>query len=343
MQSPRLLQRLNQRNGKPERSWRAVLRSAFTKNLSLKVLSLLLAALMWAFIASQERSGATEFRFITPLVFKNIPSSLEVLSSPVQSVSVLVSVRRSLSGSLNPNNFQVAIDLSNQLPGAFEYTLSERNVTYDSERLPPSMSVLRISPSVVPVELEETIRREVPIKPRFSGDLSEGHTIQAIELVPPRVEVIGARSTVESLDAIYTRPLDVQDLDTDVEMLVELELPDSVRRAPGQEDFFRAHIMVSDNPMRLLLRDIPVHFRNAEHIYRTSTETVNVFLEGPRPAVEDLSREDVSAFIDMSRYPPGDYRKLTPQVEVPDSVRVLEQWPVIDLFVINRPRQGNGG
>ena len=69
-------------------------RTLVTRNLSLKAFALVLAVLMWGFVASQKRGETTEIKFTTPLVFKNIPSSLEAASAPVQSVSVLVRARR---------------------------------------------------------------------------------------------------------------------------------------------------------------------------------------------------------------------------------------------------------
>jgi hypothetical protein len=53
----------------------------FTHNLSLKVFSLILAVMMWGFVASQRRGESTEFKFTSPLVLKNIPPELEVTSA----------------------------------------------------------------------------------------------------------------------------------------------------------------------------------------------------------------------------------------------------------------------
>ena len=59
-------------------------------------------------------------------------------------------------------------------------------------------------------------------------------------------------------------------------------------------------------------------------------------VEGPRTSVSNLNNRTVFAVIDQSQYPPGDYRGITPKVVVPDLVTVVEQWPIIDLFVLQR-------
>jgi YbbR domain-containing protein len=337
MRSPRLTRRPELPRPRVPAAAQEQLRRFFTTNPSLKLFALVLAVLMWGFVASQRRGESTEIKFTTPLVFKNIPPNLEVTNAPVQAVGVLVGVQRSLGGSVNPNLFQVTIDLSSQLPGELNYSLTEKNVTYNNQSAPPGMAVLQMSPAVVPITLEEALVKDVPIRPRFFGDLAPGYSIESIQIRPPTAKVQGARSRLDKLDHIYTRPLDVQDLDSNVEMLVDLDLTSDLRLSPKQENFFHAFIKVTRNVSRTLLRDIPVVVENAHHVYKISTTLLNVYLEGPEEVMKTVSKENVFAVIDLSKYAPGDYRGLAPKVVVPDTVKVLEQWPIVDLFVVNRP------
>lgn len=335
MRSPTFLHRLRQYNRRAPR--RSVLRRLFLDNLPLKLMSLFLAITIWAFVAPQRRGETTEFKFQSPLVLKNIPPSMEITSDLVQSVSVLVRVPRNLAKTVNPNLFQVAIDLRNQLPGAFEYTLSQKNLTYNNAPFPKGLETLQISPSLIPLRLEEVVEKEVPIKSRTAGRVEDGYVIDAIRVHPSRVTVRGPRSRLEELEYLATRPIDVQGLHTSVEMLADLEPPPAhVRVVEPEDPMYRADIDVGFAPMRVLLRDIPVIFENAEHAYRTSTRTLNVHLEGPEKAVSNLTNKTVFAVVDLSQYPPGDYRGLTPKIVLPDNVTVLEQWPIVDLFVLER-------
>jgi YbbR domain-containing protein len=257
-------------------------------------------------------------------------------------VGVLVGLQRSLGRSVNPNQFLITIDLSSQLPGELNYRLTEKNVTYNNQPLPQGMAVIQISPIEVPITLEEAVVKEVPIRPRFFGDLAPGYTIESIRIQPPVARVQGARSRLDKLEHIYTRSLDVQDLSSNVEMLVDPDLPASVRLADRGETFYHAYVQVSRNVSRLLLRDVRVVVENADYVHRTSTTSVNVYLEGPEGVLQTLNRDNVFAVLDLSKYPPGDYRGQTPKVVVPQQVKVLEQWPIVDLFVINRPARRSG-
>lgn len=291
---------------------------------------------MWGFVASRQRGESTEIKFAAPLILKNIPKELELTSSPEKSVGVLVRVRRDLAKSTNPNQFQVGIDLRNQLAGAFEYVLTKKNISYNNQPLPEGVDVLQISPARIPLLLEPTFTKQVAIKPRFSGDLAPGFTIDSISISPSQAEVRGPRTHLDQLRSIPTRPLDVQDLKSDVEMLVDLELPVMIRLVSTDATFFRAKIKVTNNPTRVLFRDIPVAFKNARYSHKSSIKLLNALLEGPRQVMAGLDKSRVLAEVDMAKYPPGDYRGLAPKILLPDTVKVLEQWPILDLFVLKR-------
>lgn len=305
-------------------------------NFLLKISAIGLAVVMWSFVASQKRGESTEIKFSAPLVLKNIPSNLEITSSLNQAVAVLVKVRRDLAKTVNPSRFQVGIDLRNQLPGKFDYGLTEKNILYDNEPAPAGLTVLQIEPATIQLVLEETMVKEVTIKPRFSGDLADGYIMQEIRIEPGTVAVRGPGTLLVKLARVPTRPLDVQDLRSDVEMLVALDLPPLVRLSDTKKNFFKALIKVSDNPSRVLFLDIPVVFENASNVYQASISKLNVHLEGPRAVMEELSNEKLFAVVDLSKFPPGDYRGLTPAVQLPEGAKVLEQWPILDLFVVNR-------
>lgn len=332
MESSAFLRNLTRSRTRP-RLGREALKGLFTRNLPLKLVALVLAIMMWAFVAGQRRGETTELKFSSPLVFRNIPPNIEVAQAPVQSVSVLVRAQRRTANALNPNQFQVFIDLGNQLPGQFEYELSARSVSYLNAPPPEGMTVLQISPSRIPLRLEETMQKELAIQPRFSGKPAPGFTIVQTKIFPQMTQVTGSRKVMEQMRSIQTRPLDVQDLHSNVEMIASLDLPQGVRLAGKQETQFRAQIAVSGNPTRVLLKQIPVVFENVEHSYKVSTTSLNVHLEGTREALAGLNRKNVFAAIDLSKYPPGDYRGVVPRVVLPENVRVLEQWPIVDLYV----------
>ncbi|HUJ73344.1 MAG TPA: CdaR family protein [bacterium] len=318
------------------------LRALVTRNLTLKLVALLLATLMWAFVALQKRGDTTELKFFSPLVFTNIPANMEVAAVPVQSVSVLVRAPRRVAESLNPGQFQVAVDLRSQAPGTIDYDLTERNLSYNGGTPPEGIQVLQVSPSRIPIRLEATLQRQLPIEVRVAGELTEGYRLAATQVTPPVAQVAGPQAVVERLHSIETRPLDVQDLHASVEMLASLDLPAGVRLVGGKTQF-RAHLTVVGHADHVVLNDIPVVFDNASHAYKVSATSLNVHVEGPPDVIDGLQKDKVFAVIDLSKYPPGDYRGVVPKVVLPPRVRVLEQWPIVNLYVYKRKLRTDSG
>ena len=307
-----------------------------THNWTLKLFALFLAIIIWGYVTNQRRGELTEFSLTTPLLLYNTPNELEVKDPPEDTVRIQLQMPRALANTYNPALVQARIDLRGYTAGIFEIPLSGQNVFYNNEGLSPGVRVLQINPSEVTVGLEGTITRRLPIRPRYSGNMAEGFVIQSIRLVPDSVEVAGPFTIVTRLTDIPTRPLDVQDLAQDVDLRVRVELPPQVRLADPDNQFFQAHIMVSTNPQRILLRDIPIVFENPPASYRTSTKTINVHLEGPEDTMTGLDLASVFAVMDLAEFPVGDYRSLTPKVVVPDNVMIMEQWPIVDLFVVRK-------
>ena len=312
------------------------IRGFLTTNLSLKIFALGLAMLMWGFVASQKRGESTEIKFTAPLVIKNIPTDLEVTSSVQQSVTVLLKVRRDVAKTVNPNQFQVVVDLRDQYVGEYDYKLTEKNISYNNVANPPGISVLQINPGTIPLTLEGTVVRQIPIKPRYSGDLARGFALKSITFDPPMAELRGPESVLNQTKFIVTQPLDVSNLKEDIEMTVSLDLPNLLRLNTPSDDFFKATLFVSANPGQLLLNDIPVVFDNQQFNYKASITKLNAHLEGPKELIDGLDSKKIFALVDLSKFPPGDYRGLTPKLNIPPEVKVLEQWPILDLFVLNR-------
>jgi hypothetical protein len=82
-------------------------------------------------------------------------------------------------------------------------------------------------------------------------------------------------------------------------------------------------------------------YKNARYSHKSSISLINSLVEGPKDVLDKLDTKRVFALIDMARYPPGDYRGLAPKIILPDTVKVLEQWPILDLFVLKRRLKPN--
>jgi hypothetical protein len=63
--------------------------------------------------------------------------------------------------------------------------------------------------------------------------------------------------------------------------------------------------------------------------------TFNVFVEGPEDLIQKLNLDQLYGEIDLSTFEPGEYPKVTPKVVKPDGITVLQQWPIVSVWVKN--------
>jgi hypothetical protein len=51
--------------------------------------------------------------------------------------------------------------------------------------------------------------------------------------------------------------------------------------------------------------------------------------------IQELDRDKLYGEIDLSTYEPGNYPKVTPKVVTPEGITVLQQWPIVSVWVKN--------
>lgn len=173
-----------------------------TKNLGWKLLSLLLAMLLWTVIV---RDPDLATLITAPVHFRGMPENLEISSEMVSTVQLEV---RGPSGQLTPDNLTnaaVVLDLGNvDRPGDRTYTLEASNVS-----LPNGVFFSRAMPSQIRIEFERRISREVPVRVQVSTDPPEGYRVERTVVVPESFRVVGPESNVQQLGFVDTDSIDL--------------------------------------------------------------------------------------------------------------------------------------
>jgi len=176
------------------------IRSALVENLIWKVLSLLVAALLWVTVASEpELASFANVR----LEFKNLPDDLEISSEPVDSISLEL---RGPSAELRDGASRpaVIIDMAGVPPGYRTFAIGPENV-----KLPRGVRLMRAIPSEVRFQFERRSVRTANIVPRFTGEEQHGYSVSHWEAEPRQLTVIGPASHVARIGSVGTDPIDV--------------------------------------------------------------------------------------------------------------------------------------
>jgi YbbR domain-containing protein len=94
-----------------------------------------------------------------------------------------------------------------------------------------------VAPQNVVVDMDLTVRKELPIQIDWAGRLPENLVLAEASVEPQRVEIIGSKRVLENIQTIYTEkvPLDkLKELGV-LEAALALQ-PASLKVAPGSSD-----------------------------------------------------------------------------------------------------------
>lgn len=189
-------------------------------NWELKLLALLVAAIVWFFVVSADRS---QLGFAAPVEYVGLDGSHVVLGTPRETVDVQVEAARWAAARLTPTSVRVRIDVSKLREGEHLVPLSTEQV-----EAPAGVQVLRVWPSAVRLTLASAAVKPMRVVPKILGTPAAGHAVGRVGVEPQIVDVRGPRTTIEEHTAVETAPVDVTGARQSISRTVGLLLPDSV-------------------------------------------------------------------------------------------------------------------
>jgi len=189
-------------------------------NWELKVLAVLVAAVVWFFVVSADRS---QIGFAAPVEYVGLEGSRVLLGTPRETVDVQLEAARWAAARLTAATVRVRIDVSKLDEGEHVVPVSTEQVD-----APPGVQVLRVWPSTVRVVLASAAVKAVRVVPHVRGTPAADHAVGRVAVEPQIVEVKGPRTTIEERTTVDTAPVDVTGVRHSVTQSVGLLLPDSV-------------------------------------------------------------------------------------------------------------------
>ena len=175
------------------------------KNLGWKLVSVLLAGLLWLVLSSAPLVVTTH---TAPIVYSNLSSGWMVAGNSPEAVHLEL---RGPAGRLTIASLAetvVRFDLANT--GGTEdrtFTISESNLN-----LPPGVTFLRAVPSQLRLHLARLAQKEVPVDVRLSGSLPTGYRLTGHSVSPEQLRIGGSDMRVASVTQVQTDPIDLHSL-----------------------------------------------------------------------------------------------------------------------------------
>ena len=179
------------------------IRDLIFQNLLWKLLSLAIAVVIWALVATEPELAT--FASVR-LEYKNLPQGLEISSDPVSSVLLELrgpagALRSVGDGVAHPN---VVLDMSEAATGEHTFTITGRNV-----KVMRGVHLVRAIPSEVRFRFEPRRNHTVPVHVRFLNEGQNGYVIESHKVDPPEMELTGPRSRVARITEVQADPVDL--------------------------------------------------------------------------------------------------------------------------------------
>ncbi len=279
------------------------MRSFFTENVGLKLLSLVLAVLVWFAIAGET---ASEMGLRVPLELQNMPRDLELTGEAVDAVEVRVRASAGIIHALNPGDVAAQIDLAGSVEG-------ERivHLTPDTIRVPFGVKVVKVAPAMLTLNFERTLQKVVPVRPRVVGRPADGHEIAEIVSEPAEVRVSGPKTRVDEVESAFTEPLALDAARDSVSDSVRIGLPDPLLRIMGSSEV-RVTARIREIHEQRTFSRVVVEARGGSASFQPIA--VQLVLQGPAAALKRLGPADVKAYVDLASPASGARRPVAVEI-----------------------------
>lgn len=171
------------------------------KNLGLKLVSLLLACILWWYVSLPRREQVHERVVSATLSLVGVPAHLVITTDDIRSaVSVRVRGRKSDLRTLASQSLEASADLSSiNKAGDVEITIRPQHIN-----VPEEIEVVSIEPNKIRFRLEPLRQRAVPIRPYLEGTVPAGFIVGEATAEPALALCSGPATQIMKLSEVTT-------------------------------------------------------------------------------------------------------------------------------------------
>jgi YbbR domain-containing protein len=282
------------------------------KHVGLKIVSLVLAALLWLLVAGEQ---TVERALRIPLEFTNLPTQLELVGQPPAVVDVRV---RGSSGTLSritAGELAAVLDVQTARRGDRLFHLTAEDV-----RAPFGVEVVQVTPASVSLTFEESLSKTVGVTARIEGEPAAGYAVGGVTVDPPTVAIVGPAGALNGLTEAITEPISVDGASGPVTETVTIGVADPVVRLRAAQTA-RVTVAIGAAPEEWFVHGVAVQVKNGRGTATVFPADVTIRVRGPRDSV-DTNPDHYSAAVDVTGLAAGKHLRLV-RVEPPGGIGLV--------------------
>lgn len=296
----------------------AILRPSWA-DLGTWLLAFLLAVGLWFFVNAGARTSERTLRVRLDLI--HLPAGMVITSNVPDYVEVRVSGSGLMLSSIDAKSLRTSLDLGGVRPGVATYTLNAKDFA-----LPRSVEVNRVTPSRVSLHVDRLVRRTVPIRLDYRGDLDPGLKVVDVQLLPAEVAVTGPRARVAAIGEVETEPLDRATLQPGVnERRLDLLGPGGLVQL--RRPTVALQLVVERELAERFFADVPLEIVPGGDGWTLAPDRVVLVVRGPKAEIGGLELAPGAAYVDTAALEAGEAVEVRPLVTLPPGFEVLRVEP----------------
>ncbi len=294
---------------------------SWPRNLGLKLLSFLFAIFLWYFVVGEDK---VDLNLFVPIEIVNLPRDLVISNQFRKELEVTISGPRGIVRGLSKQSISRPVDLSKAKPGKVVIRNEANSIP-----LSRGITVQRIQPANITLQLEHLLTKELPVKVRTKGALPEGLELVSVVLEPTTIEVSGPENIIGATESLATQPINLGDVKDSTQLAATLDLPPELTDLIGELDVI-AHVTVREKKVEMPLSQVLVEVDHdgERSIYQLKPATVQVRAEVPYFLLKKTTGPAflVDARINARGLPPGRH-DLPVMVTATEGVRIVSVSP----------------
>jgi len=287
-----------------------------TRDVSLKVLALLIAFFFWV-VAVLDRTY--DVRVVVPISAAK-PGSKQVITDidAKNTTATLEGKGRDLIG-VRSRQLAIRLEVPDGKLGTRQIELSPAAI-----KLPPDVRVRALDPDNVELKVGAAASRLVPVEVPTRGQAASG-TALSVNDPPAEVKLSGSEGDLKVAPPVETETLDLATVTTPGRRRLKV-LPPGDARYSVEPESVDVVIGLEKEAARIFL-GLPVTPAglDAQRVDIDPTEA-QIAVAGPASRINSLKQTDITAQVRVSGLGPGDYQ-LAPEITLPPGFHVVKCEP----------------